>query len=237
MKQLRLFSTSIVYGSGYLDYCAEEVKRLFAGRERIYFLPYARPSGISHDDYFEKARSTFESFGLPLLALHHESNPAEALEKTDGIFTSGGNTFLLLKQVYEQGLLEPLKKGIEAGRIAYMGTSAGSVIAGATMHTTNDMPIVYPPSFDALGCVPFCINAHYLDPIPGLKHMGETRETRIKEYHTQSHIPVVGLREGGWVEVVGAAITLRGPHSARIFLPGKEAFELETNSSLKPALA
>ena len=99
MKQLRLFSTSVVYGSGYLDYCADEVKRFFAGREKIYFVPYARPSGISHDDYFEKARTTFESFGLVIHALHHESNPAQALEKAEGVFTSGGNTFLLLKQV------------------------------------------------------------------------------------------------------------------------------------------
>jgi dipeptidase E len=101
-----------------------------------------------------------------------------------------------------------------------------------TIHTTNDMPIVYPPSFDALGCVPFILNPHYLDPIPGLQHMGETRETRIQEYHTQNRLPVVGLREGSWIEVEGKSITLRGPHSARMFIAGKEPYELPTNSPL-----
>lgn len=234
MKKLRLFSTSTVYGSGYLEYCADEVRRFFASRENVYFIPYARPGGMSHDDYFEKARSTFEGFGIKLRALHQSGNPVAELEKADGAFTGGGNTFLLLKQIYELGLFNPLKSGIESGKIAYMGSSAGSNLAGMTIHTTNDMPIVYPPSFEALGCVPFCLNPHYLDPIPGLQHMGETRETRINEYHHQSRIPVIGLREGSWIEVEGKDITLRGPHSARIFLPGREAFELEGNRTLIP---
>jgi len=232
MKRLRLFSTSTVYGSGYLEYCSEEIKSFFQDKKQIYFFPYARPGGISHDDYFEKARSTFESFGLNLLALHREPDPAEALIHADGAFTGGGNTFLLLKQMYEYRLMNALKTGIEHGRIAYMGTSAGSNLAGMTIHTTNDMPIVYPPSFDALGCVPFILNPHYLDPIPGLQHMGETRETRIQEYHTQNRLPVVGLREGSWIEVEGKSITLRGPHSARMFIAGKEPYELPTNSPL-----
>ena len=100
------------------------------------------------------------------------------------------------------------------------------------MQTTNDMPIVYPPSFKTLGAVPFNINAHYLDPDPTSKHMGETRETRIKEFHHFNNVPVIGLREGSWIEVKQRTYTLRGPHSARIFEFTKSPYELPTDSEI-----
>ena len=114
----------------------------------------------------------------------------------------------------------------------YLGTSAGSNICGLTMETTNDMPIVYPPSFKTFGFVPFNLNPHYLDPDPASTHMGETRETRIAEFHAFNTQPVVGLREGSWLEVAGNTIILRGSLSARIFEQGKTPIEVETNTNL-----
>jgi dipeptidase E len=106
-----------------------------------------------------------------------------------------------------------------------MGTSAGCNLTGLTVGTTNDMPIVYPPSFKAFGWVPFNINPHYLDPDPTSKHMGETRETRIKEFHHFNEQPVVGLREGSWIRVENGQMELKGPHAARIFKAGEEPSE------------
>ena len=125
----------------------------------------------------------------------------------------------------------PIQNAIRKG-IPYLGSSAGSNICGLTMHTTNDMPIVYPPSFKTLGLVPFNINPHYLDPISGSKHMGETRETRITEFHAFNKQPVIGLREGSWIDVKGNTLILKGTLDARIFEYKKAPYELPTNSDL-----
>lgn len=123
-----------------------------------------------------------------------------------------------------------LQEAIRTGT-PYLGTSAGTNIGGLSMQTTNDMPIVYPPSFKTLAVVPFNINPHYLDPDPNSKHKGETRETRIKEFHNLNSQPVVGLREGSWLEVTDKII-LKGTLNARIFEKGKEAYEVETGTDL-----
>jgi len=129
--------------------------------------------------------------------------------------------------MYEHNVFRILKKKILEGT-PYLGTSAGSNICGQSMQTSNDMPIVYPPSFDTLGVLPFNINPHYQDPNLKSTFMGETRETRILEYLTQNDIPVVGLREGSWLNIDGDNIHLKGPFSARIFSSQKKPFELET---------
>ena len=153
------------------------------------------------------------------------------MKNAKGFFTGGGNTFLLTKTLHQLGLMEVLKSEIEKGK-PYLGTSAGSNIAGQNIRTTNDMPIVYPPSFDAMGILPFNLNPHYLDPDPNLKHNGETRETRILEFLTQNILPVVGLREGSWIRIKGEKITLEGNLTARIFEPGKEPYEMETGAEI-----
>ncbi|HBY70561.1 MAG TPA: dipeptidase PepE, partial [Flavobacteriaceae bacterium] len=112
-------------------------------------------------------------------------DPVTAIKEASGIFTGGGNTFVLVNSLYKNQVMEPLREAIFNGT-PYLGTSAGSNICGVSMKNTNDMPIVYPPSFKTLGVIPFNVNAHYLDPDPTSKHMGETRETRIKEFHTQN---------------------------------------------------
>lgn len=226
-----LASTSTLFGGEYLEYLKEELIQLYKGIDEIVFIPFARPGGISHDDYTAKARSFFETINIKVKGLHEFENKAEALNQAKGYFTGGGNTFLLVKTLHEEGLMSVLKDNVSAGK-AYLGCSAGSNIGGQNMKTTNDMPIVYPPSFDCMGLVPFNINPHYLDPNPDLKHNGETRETRIREFLTQNDIKVVGLREGNWIRRTGDLITVEGSELTRIFEKGKEPYEIEAGSRL-----
>ncbi|TBN05674.1 dipeptidase PepE [Hyunsoonleella flava] len=231
MRQLIIASTSTVHGSGYLDYILEELSNLFKNTNTILFVPYARPSGISHDDYTKIANNAFSKIGKTAVGLHTFENPKEAIENAEGIFTGGGNTFVLVDQLYKNDLIVPLKAAINTGT-PYLGTSAGSNICGLTIKTTNDMPIVYPPSFNALGAVPFNINPHYLDPDKNSKHMGETRETRIKEFHHYNTQPVIGLREGSWLSVQNDDITIRGALTARIFEHNKPPYEVNPGTNL-----
>ena len=233
MKQVRLklFSTSTVHGSSYLAYCEDAVKQLFESAGKVLFIPYARPGGISLDDYTGIAAKKFKEFGLELSCVHQKENPIAAIKEADGIFTGGGNTFLLLKSLYDLGLLEAIETAVKKG-VPYMGTSAGSNIAGLTISTTNDMPIVYPPSFESLGLVPFNLNPHYLDPDPDSTHKGETRETRIKEFHQLNDQPVIGLREGSWLSLENEHLTLEGPLKARLFRAGEEPEEMPAGAKL-----
>lgn len=231
MKNLILASTSTLHGQDYLDYLLPVLKEHFKGCNEILFIPYARPGGISHEEYSLLAGKAFAKAGFKLKGIHEFDNASEAVAEAEGIFTGGGNTFLLVEQLYYHNLLTPLKKAIEEGT-PYLGTSAGTNIGGLTMKTTNDMPIVYPPSFKTLGFVPFNINPHYLDPDPDSTHKGETRETRIREFHQFNTPPVVGLREGSWLQVRGKEIVLKGELPARVFKAGKEPVEVEPETLL-----
>jgi dipeptidase E len=231
MKKLIIASTSTVHGGSYLDYLLPALQQHFKLCEEIIFIPYARPGGISHDEYTTKVRSVFKSIDIAVKGLHEFDNPSEAIQKAKGIFTGGGNTFLLVTQLYENHVMGVLSEVLNNGT-PYLGTSAGSNITGISMQTTNDMPIVYPPSFKTLGVIPFNLNPHFLDPDTQSKHMGETRETRIKEFHAFNTTPVLGLREGSWLEVNGNSILLKGPLTARLFLPNKNAEELTPESDL-----
>lgn len=232
MKKLIIASTSTLYKGSYLGYLQQELEVLFRDVEEVLFIPYARPGGISHENYTKMAAKAFNKIGKNLRGIHTFENPIQAIKQAQGIFTGGGNTFLLVQQLHDNKLLSPITNAIINGT-PYLGTSAGSNICGITMQNTNDMPIVYPSSFNTLGVIPFNINAHYTDPDPKTKHMGESRATRIKEYHTQNITPVVGLPEGSWLEVIGDSITLKGNHSARIFEKGKDSYLLETASILR----
>jgi len=231
MKNLIIASTSTLHGGSYLDYLLPVLKEHFASCKSILFIPYARPGGISHEEYTQKVETVFKTIGLEVKGLHEFSNPIEAIQQAEGIFTGGGNTFLLVSQLYENKVMDVLKQTLETGT-PYLGTSAGSNICGLTMQTTNDMPIIYPPSFETLGVIPFNLNPHYLDPDVNSKHMGETRETRIKEFHQFNTAAVLGLREGSWLEVKGDSILLRGTLTARIFRQNQETVEIETGSEL-----
>jgi len=224
MKRILLASTSTVYGGTYLSYLQDELIDFFTGIDEILFVPYARPSGITHDEYTQIARQFFNRVGKRVVGLHTFADPKKAIRQAKAIFTGGGNTFVLVNQLYGLEVMDVLREAVEKGTL-YMGTSAGSNIAGQTMQTTNDMPIVYPPSFKTLGLVPFNINPHYLDPDPQSKHKGETRETRIKEFHVFNDTPVIGLREGSWLRVEDEKVSLKGDLTARIFLKGQEPYE------------
>lgn len=231
MKKLIIASTSTLHGGNYLEYLLPTLKSHFENCEEVIFIPYARPGGITHEEYTQKVAETFKSININIRGLHEFSNPVEALEKAKGIFTGGGNTFLLVTQLYHNNVMEVLKKVIENGT-PYLGSSAGSNITGISMQTTNDMPIIYPPSFETLGVIPFNLNPHYLDPDLQSKHMGETRETRIKEFHAFNNIPVLGLREGSWLEVNGENIILKGNLTARWFTANNAPVELEQETDL-----
>lgn len=231
MEKALLASTSTLHGQHYLEYLLPELSSLFRDCKEIIFIPYARPGGISHNDYTSHAQKGLDKLPFRVKGLHEFQDPVKALRESEGVFTGGGNTFLLVEKLYRNNLMSVLKKNIKEG-IPYLGTSAGTNIAGLTMQTTNDMPIIYPPSFQTLGIVPFNINPHYLDPDKNATHKGETRETRIKEFHTLNTQPVVGLREGSWLELTAGEIVLKGTLSARIFEVDKVPFEVEPNSKL-----
>ena len=231
MKNLIIASTSTIHGGDYLDYLLPVLENHFANCETLLFIPYARPGGITEDAYTKNVSAAFAKINKKVVGLHTFSNPAEAITIAQGIFTGGGNTFLLVTQLYQNKVMEVLSKAIENG-IPYLGTSAGSNITGISMQTTNDMPIVYPPSFATLGAIPFNLNPHYLDADSTSKHMGETRETRIKEFHSFNETPVLGLREGSWLDVKGDTILLKGLLTARWFTQNQDPVELDPETNL-----
>ncbi|MEL1253198.1 dipeptidase PepE [Flavobacterium sp. DGU38] len=231
MKNIIIASTSTLHGGSYLEYLLPALQSHFKNCKSILFIPYARPGGISHDEYTQKVSSAFEKLHISVKGIHEFENAEDAILNAEGIFTGGGNTFLLVSQLYKNNVMQLLSETVKKGT-PYLGTSAGSNICGLSMQTTNDMPIVYPPSFKTLGLIPFNLNPHYLDPDLQSKHMGETRETRIKEFHAFNSIPVLGLREGSWLEVKGEKITLKGDLSARLFLQNQEPTELNPESDL-----
>lgn len=231
MKNLLLASTSSLPESDYLEYLLPEIKQHFKNCKTILFIPYARPSGISHEEYTERAALAFAKINLHLKGIQEYENPELAIRNAEGIFTGGGNTFLLVSQLYQHNLMTALKEVLLNG-IPYLGSSAGSNIAGLTMQTTNDMPIVYPPSFQTLGLIPFNLNVHYLDADLQSKHMGESRETRIREFHKFNNFPVLGLKEGSWLEVKDNKIILKGNLSAKLFRKDLSPTEIATESEL-----
>ena len=231
MKKALIASTSTVFDGTFLDYLLPVLKEHFATVSSLVFIPFARPGGLSHEACTEKVKPFFKQLNIEVKGIHEFENPIEAIQNAEAIFTGGGNTFVLVDMLYKYNLLDAIQKVVEKGT-PYLGTSAGSNICGLTMGTTNDMPIVYPPSFRTLGLVSFNLNPHYLDPIQGSQHMGETRETRINEFHQYNSQPVLGLREGSWLEVLGNKVTLKGDLSARLFQQGKEPIEIETGSDL-----
>lgn len=222
--RLLVISTSTIHGSSFLAYIKDDFVD-FIQTDELIFVPYARPSGISYDDYTANVQSALAEKGIAVKGLHTFSDKKEAIKQAKAIFIGGGNTFLLLKTLYELDLIGDLKTAVAAG-VPYVGTSAGSNLTGLTIGTTNDMPIVYPPSFDALQFLPFNLNPHYLDPDPNSTHKGETRETRINEFHQFNCQAVLGLREGSWLHVENGEIQLKGTLSARLFQQGEEPIEL-----------
>ena len=231
MKNILIASTSTLANENYLEYLLPELQLHFQNCNTILFIPYARPGGISHEEYTTMVSLAFAKINKKVIGIHEFEDAVQAIKNAEGIFTGGGNTFVLVSQLHKNNVMEILSEVVKNGT-PYLGTSAGSNICGLTMQTTNDMPIVYPPSFKTLGLIPFNLNPHYLDPDTSSKHMGETRETRIMEYHAFNTVPVLGLREGSWLDVKGDKIILKGNLTARLFRQNQEIEELETGTDL-----
>lgn len=216
MKEINLLliSSSQVYGKSYLDHCIDEIKS-FLGNEikKILFIPYAKKD---RESYAEKVKNRLEKEGFVVKSIHAASDPVKSILEAEAVFTGGGNTFLLLNELYKNNLLAIIREKILDGMF-YLGSSAGSNIAGLTIKTTNDMPIIYPPSFDALGVVPFQINPHYIDPLPDELQAGETREERIREFHEWNETPVVAMRQEAMLLVQNGQILLKGGQGAKLF--------------------
>lgn len=221
MSRLLLISNSTLFGSGYLDHAEAEIRNFLGDLRRVLFVPFAL---YDRDAYALNARDRFKQMGYELTSVHNAADRFQAVADTDAIFVGGGNTFRLLKTLYDQSLIEPIRERVAAGML-YIGSSAGSNIAGPTIKTTNDMPIVQPPSFEALGLVSFQINPHYLDPDPNSKHMGETREKRLQEFLEENDTPILGLREGAMALCEDGRTLLKGSTGARIFRRGMDPVE------------
>jgi dipeptidase E len=219
--RLLLISNSTLHGSGYLDHAAGEISDFLGDVQRVLFVPFALHD---RDAYAAQARERFAQMGYELDSIHTSKEPAQAVAEHHAIFIGGGNTFRLLKALYDHNLLEVIRERVSAG-MPYIGSSAGSNVAAPTIRTTNDMPIVQPPSFDALGLVSFQINPHYLDPDPSSTHKGETREQRIIQFLEENETPVVGLREGAMLRIENSRTQLRGSTGALIFRRGSEPVE------------
>lgn len=220
-RRLILASNSTNPGSEYLGHLEDAIRRHFDGSTRVAFVPYAL---ADLDGYSSTAEGTFESLGIHMESVHRHPAPAQALSAADGVFIGGGNTFRLLDRLIRHDLIEPIRRSVADGR-PYLGTSAGSNVACPTIGTTNDMPIVEPPTFEALGLVSFQINPHYIERDPDTPHGGESRRQRLAEFHEENGVTVVGLREGSWLEMQ-ETIILHGPHPATLFRRGFEPMEL-----------
>ena len=227
-KRVLLISNSTLYGSGYLDHAAAEICNFLGQVKRVLFVPYAL---YDRDTYTEQARTRFQKMGYDLTSVHQAADAIRAVAETEAIFIGGGNTFRLLKALYDAELLEPIRHRAADG-MPYVGSSAGSNVAAPTIKTTKDMPIVQPPSFEALKLVPFQISPHFLDPDPNSTHMGETQEERILQFLEENDTPVAGLREGAMVRVEGGVTTLKGSSGARIFRKGQEPVETKPGDKL-----
>src|SRR3954452_2837349 len=213
---LLLISSSNVHGYGYLDHSEPAMRAFLGDARRVAFVPFA---AHDHDAYTAKVRERLARMDLDVVAI-------DDLDRAQAIFVGGGNTFRLLKTLYDRDLLITIRDRVRAG-LPYLGSSAGTVIAAPTMRTTNDMPIVEPPSFAALGFVNFQINPHYLDVDPHSTHRGETREERIREYLEENKGPVVGLREGSMLQVENGVTAPLGEKTARLFRRGSDPVEVE----------
>ena len=226
--RLLLLSNSTNFGEGFLDHAAAEIDSFLGPARRVLFVPFALRDQHA---YWEQVRARLGRIGRQVECLRADSSGPSLIEAAAAVFIGGGNTFRLLSLLQKTRVLDPLRRKIRDG-IPYIGSSAGTVVAAPTLMTTNDMPIVEPESFESIGLVPFQINCHYVDADPASRHMGETRELRIEQFLEENEIPVLGLREGGWVRVEGTRVSLGGRSGARLFRRGLPPEEFAAGSDL-----
>src|SRR5205085_1889482 len=226
--RILLISNSTLHGRGYLDHVEDEIRNFLGDAGHVLFFPFALQD---RDSYAAKAIARFSVMGFEMKSAPTAKDSAKAVAEAGAIFIGGGNTFRLLKALQDLGFIEPIRRRIREGA-PYIGSSAGSNVAGPTIKTTNDMPIVQPRSFEALGLVPFQLNPHFQDPNPDSTHMGETREERIVQFLEENQTPVLGLREGAWARVSKGSVVIGGTRGARIFRRGESPVEKTTGDDI-----
>ena len=230
MRQtLFLLSNSTAFGMRYLEHALERLKDFLGDERRVLFVPYAL---ADYDGYTAGIQAALAPLGVVVSGAHTFNDPQQALSEARVLYVGGGNSFRLLKTLQQQELLTVVRQRVEAGELRYIGSSAGTNMACPSLRTTNDMPIVQPRSFEAFGLLPFQINPHYLDPDPTSTHQGETRAERIAEFLEENDVPVLGMREGSWLQRNGPALRLEGVAGARLFLRAAEPQEIAPGTDL-----
>ena len=232
-RELLLMSNSYVFGRGFLEHAREEIASVMGGRRRLLFFPYASQD---HDGYTRRMQEAMAPLGITVEGAHRQRDLPEAVRAAEAIFVGGGNTFRLVRALRDLEVVDAIRTQVGQGT-PYLGASAGSNVACPTIRTTNDMPIVEPGSFAAIGLIPFQINPHYVDPQPGSTHMGETREERLLQFLEENDVPVLGLREGSWLRVAGERAELGGAAGACLFLRGQPPEEHAVGADLSWLLA
>ena len=225
---LLLLSNGTMHGEQFLEYADDWVRDVFPSGGNILFVPFA---ASDHAAYATEAAAALGRSNLTVISAHTSTEPSTLLDAVDGILIGGGNCFRLLDGLQRGGLLTGIARRVRAG-LPYVGASAGTVVACPTISTTNDMPIVWPTTLDAFGFLDFQINAHYVEADPTSSHMGETRDERIREFHQENDMPVLGLREGSALRVAGNSIKLRGKYNAKLFRRQQTPIEVRPNEEL-----
>ena len=222
--RLLLLSNSTNFGGTFLAHAGEWLRHHFAGTRSVLFVPFAAVR-FSYDEFVRKVADKLGPLGVEVRGIHTVPDPVAAVRGADAIAVGGGNTFQLLARMYDLDLIAPIRERVRAG-MPYVGWSAGANVAGPTIRTTNDMPVVEPRSLDALGLIPFQLNPHFTDAvIPN--HGGETRSERLLEFMELNRtMPVLGLREGTALQVEGSRMTLLGEQPGRGFVHGREPWEV-----------
>jgi dipeptidase E len=230
-QRLFLLSNSTVFGRKYLEHALASLQD-FLGEERsVLFVPYA-VAAANYDGYTTHIHTALAPLGAVVRGVHTYSDPRQAVTEARVLYVGGGNSFRLLKTLQQHQLLTLVRERVEAGALRYIGASAGTNMACPSLRTTNDMPIVQPRSFKAFGLLPFQINPHYLDPDPTSTHQGETRAARIAEFLEENDVPVLGMREGSWLQRFGQALRLEGIAGARLFTRHAEPQEIAPGTDL-----
>ena len=242
-KKLRLLLGSGGFGGipGGRQYLAKQMQDFLGNAEKIVFIGYAVA------DPKEGLKMMEEHKILPgrnVKSITDFKDQPKAILEADGIIVFGGNTFRLLSKLYEHKLIEPIRQKALQGT-PYIGASAGTNVATPTIRTTNDMPIMSPPSMDAIGLVNFQINPHYVrgaffsqEGNEFVKYAGETRDDRIREFHEENNTDVIGIPEATFLKVLEGRIVFEGSAkaSARFFRKDEPAKDFEPGTDLTELL-
>ncbi len=227
----------LLCSGGDLSQYTERIQSFMSERKisQVLIVLYALPTNKLRESFFDllHEKDYDKKCGVKFKALHKEKDKVQAINDAECVFVFGGNTFALLDKLQKEGLIQPLKQKISS-KMPYIGVSAGSVIAGKTIQTTNDMPIIHPKNLDSLGAISFNLNPHYIDPHEKSVHAGETREERINEFHLISGNgqPVVGIYEGSIISVNGKDTKIVGPLGGVLFEKGKKLRKLSDGASI-----